>query len=64
MQATEIDPKTIATLKARAALVGVVLHVAESDRSPLFTASKWNLVRELSSVAELEQFLQRLGSTP
>ena len=35
-----LDPKCVATLKARAALAGVALHVIEDDKgAPLFCAS-------------------------
>ena len=56
------DPKVEATLKARAALVGVVLHVIDDDRgSPLFVASKWAMTRQMTSVAEVEFFLRGIG---
>ena len=61
-EALLIDPKLAATLKARCALVGVVLHVIEDDRgSPLFVASKWSLTRQMSSVVEVECFLRGIG---
>ena len=57
-----LEPKLVATLKARACLAGVVLHVTEDDRgAPLFVASKWAMTRQLSSVAEVEDFLRRIG---
>jgi len=57
-----LDPKTIATLKARAALVGVVLHAIEDDRgAPLFVASKWAMTRQMTSIAEVESFLRGIG---
>lgn len=57
-----LDPKRIQTLKAHAALAGVVLLVIEDDRgAPLFIASKWAMTRQMHSVAEVESFLQRLA---
>ena len=61
--AVALDPKTIATLKARAALAGVALSVTDDDHGqPLFVASKWAMTRQLASVDEVEQFLQRIGA--
>lgn len=60
--AIALDPKVVATLKARAALCGVVLHVSEDDHgAPLFIASKWAMTRQMSTVAEAEAFLHRIG---
>lgn len=57
-----IDPKTAATLKARAALVGVVLNIIESDRgTPLLIASKWAMTRQMESAEECDAFLRRIG---
>ena len=55
--------KEIATLKARAALVGVEMHVIEGDRGTLvFVMTKWSLTRQLSTVEEVETFLTRAGA--
>lgn len=54
--------KELATLKAKAALCGVVLYLSEGDRGePLFIASRWSLTRQMHSVAEVEDFLARIG---
>ena len=56
------DTQVKATLKARAALVGVVLYVTDADRSePLYIASPQAMTRAMSSVAEVESFLFQLG---
>ncbi len=53
--AAPLDPKTRSTLIARAALLGVALHVTDDDAGrALFIASKWQLTRQMSSVAEVE----------
>lgn len=58
----DLDPKTVATLKARAALAGVVLHTLEDDAGmPLFIATKWSLTKQMGTVDEVEHFLQRIG---
>ena len=55
--------KQIATLRARAALAGVVLHALEDDHGVLlFVATKWALTRQMGSVDEVEEFLQRIGA--
>lgn len=57
-----IDPKTRATLTARAALAGVVLHFLDDDHGAvLIVASKWAMTRQMHAVAEVEEFLRRLG---
>lgn len=58
----DLEPKAVATLTARAALAGVVLHTVEDDAgNPLFIATKWSLTRQMGTVAEVDEFLQRLG---
>lgn len=60
--AANIDPKTIARLKAECALAGATLYVTDDDRgAPLFVVSRWSLTRQMSSVAEVEDFLLRMG---
>ena len=59
---SRLDPKKLATLTAEFALKGVTLHVIEDDRgAPLFVASRWSLTRQMNSVAEVEDFLRRIG---
>lgn len=58
------DPKTIATLQARAALIGVqlVLSVDEHGRQ-VFIGSQWGMTRELDTVEAVEAFLLRVGGS-
>lgn len=54
--------KVIVTLQARAALLGHVLLPGVDDQgNPVFFASRWGMSRQLSSVAEVEAFLLRVG---
>lgn len=62
LQREPLDGKTVSTLKARAALCGVVLHFLDDDHGrALFVASKWSLTRQLHNVAEVDEFLRRIG---
>ena len=54
--------KTLATLRARAALVGVALVPSTDDHDrPVYIASRWGLTRQLDSLEEVEVFLKRVG---
>lgn len=56
------DAKLIATLKAEAALCGVVLHTGVDDFGrPSFIATKWTLTRELHSADEVRELLRQIG---
>lgn len=56
------DAKTVATLQARCALIGVQLVRSTDDRDrPTFIASRWGMTRQLDSVEAVEQFLARIG---
>lgn len=56
-----LDPKQVATWKAKAALAGVVLTVTDDDRGqPLVVASKWAMCTHLRS-DQVDEFLQRIG---
>jgi len=53
--------KEFHTLQARAALAGVVLHRFEDDRGRMaYVVSRWALTRELHSLEEVEQWLDRV----
>ena len=57
-----LDPKRLATLKARAALAGVVVHDLEDDRGqPEYIATKWALTKSLHSLDALEAWLDRVA---
>jgi len=56
------NDKAVATLIARAALVGVVLAPSTDDQDrPVFIASRWGLTRQLDSAEAVEQFLRLVG---
>ncbi|TAK75609.1 MAG: hypothetical protein EPO12_18275 [Aquabacterium sp.] len=58
------DPKTLATLQARAALIGVQLVLSVDERGrQVFIASRWGLTKELDSVEAVEAFMLRVGGS-
>lgn len=54
-----VEPKTVATLIARAALAGYAL-VQLADGT--FIASRWGMFRSLDHIAAVELFLRRAGA--
>lgn len=53
-----VDRKRLATLIARAALAGVVLHHTEGDFVPdIFIVSRWALTREFTDLDAVEHWL-------
>jgi len=53
--------KAFATLQARAALAGVVLHRLEDDRGrEVFVVSRWAMTRQLDSLQEVDAWLTRV----
>lgn len=64
MKTTTIDQKRVATLAARAALVGVTLNHIEGDFVPnLFIASRWAMTRGFTDLDALEQWLDLVTGT-
>lgn len=62
ISARTLDAKTKATLTAKACLAGVVLRFLEDDcGAALIVASKWSLTRQMHTVPEVTEFLERLG---
>ncbi len=58
----ESAAKTFATLRARAALVGVSLVKSTDDRDrPVFIASRWTMTRQLDTIEDVERFLKLVG---
>lgn len=52
------DKKRLANLRARAALVGVVLHALESDYGEMvYIFSRWAMTRQLDSIEAAERWL-------
>lgn len=59
---TALDPKVLATLKARCARLGIELYVTDDDAGkPLFVAVKWAMTRQLHSVDDVEAFILQAG---
>lgn len=55
------DAKRLATLIARAALVGVIVHRSESDfGGEEFIASRWALTKSFNTLDALEAWLNRV----
>lgn len=56
------DEKRLATLRARAALAGITLHVMEGDAGrPQYIVSRWALTKALDSLEDLQAWLDRVG---
>lgn len=55
-----------AMLRARVARTGATLHAFEDvEGQTVFVVTRWNLSRELHSLAELEDWLERIsGAKP
>ena len=52
--------KRVATVRARIALRGAILHVLENDHGrPAFIVSHWSLTREFEDVGQVEEWLDR-----
>lgn len=61
-QHSHVDTKAWTTLQARAALLGVALSSMEDDRGQrVLVCSKWAMVKQLETVAEVEALLRRIG---
>lgn len=57
-----IDRKSVATLQARAALLGIQLVPSTDDHDqPVFIASQWGMTRQLDTIEDVKAFLQRVG---
>lgn len=53
--------KHLDTIRARCALLGIVLADTEDDRGqPLFVATRWAIIRSISSFKDLEDWLDKL----
>ena len=53
--------KRVSTLRARAALAGVVIHVIEGDSGEtLYIFSRWELCRQLDSIEAAERWLDAM----
>lgn len=57
-------PKAVATLQARAALLGIALVPSTDDHDrPVFIVSQWGMTRQLDTVDDVEAFLKRVGGS-
>jgi hypothetical protein len=57
------DPKTLATLRARAALIGYSLcSLTETDGLCFYLLSRWGMSRTLPDLAAVALFLRKLGA--
>ncbi len=55
--------KTLAALRARAALLGWGLHtVSETDGTGFYLLSRWGMTRELPDLASVSRLLKRMGA--
>lgn len=60
MSQIELDPKTLATCQARAALLGATLHALPDDGGRQeFIVSRWHLTKSFATLAEVEAWLTR-----
>ena len=58
-----LDPKRLATSKARCALWGGVLTDGEGDDGrPLLIISRWALTRQFNDLSAVEVFLDHVGA--
>lgn len=58
------DQKRLATVTARCALAGITLHRIEDDRGrETFIVTRWALTRELQTLDDVEQWLERVAPT-
>lgn len=52
----------LSTLRARCALLGIVLTDTEDDHGrPLFVATRWAMTRAFSNLDEVGQWLDQIG---
>ena len=62
MSAEVLDPKTRATLQARAALLGAVLSIIERDGGgEVFVVSRGALCTQLDTPDQVDAWLKRAG---
>lgn len=58
MQAPDCAGKWFATLRARAALAGIVLHQIEGDYgAPIYIATRWAMTKQLDSLGAVDAWL-------
>ena len=50
-------PETLALLRSHAAAKGIAIHLVKGS----YLVQRWGFVRELPSINELKDFMQRMG---
>lgn len=61
-EAAPIEDKQFQTLRATLALYGHQLHRSDrADGSPVYFASRWDLVRHFDSLAQVRDFARMVG---
>jgi hypothetical protein len=57
-----LDPKRLSTLRARAALAGVQLHVFDDEDTlkVIFIVSRWAMTKQLESLDAVSDWLDRV----
>ena len=54
--------KALDTLRARCALLGIVLAITENDHGrPLYVATRWAMTKAFSSLDQVGQWLDQIG---
>lgn len=62
MSVQAVDPKTLATCQARAALLGAILHALEGDGGvPLYVITWRALTCSFDTLEAVDAWLQRFG---
>jgi hypothetical protein len=60
---TPAHEKALATLRARAALMGWGLHtMTETDGTRYYLLSRWGMTRELPDLASVSRLLRQMGA--
>jgi len=55
------EPKDLATLQAKAALLGHELRVITFEHRDLYQISRWGQARNFTSLNDVEAFLRQVG---
>lgn len=54
--------KALETIRARCALLGIVLVVTDDDQGkPLYVATRWAMTKAFSSLDQVGQWLDQIG---
>jgi hypothetical protein len=54
--------KSLETIRARCALLGIVLVVTDDDHGkPLYVATRWAMTKAFSSLDQVGQWLDQIG---